>query len=491
MRLLRLEKIEKQLVLLIVLMLFLATNYLIAGFSLRLDFSNGQAYTLSPATKKILSQLDDLVTIKFFVSSDLPTRFLPIKSEAIDFINEYKKAGRGRLMVKIIDPKKDQAALDQVRESGIPELQFSQLEQDKYAVSRVYFGLSIHYGDKSEMIPQLTDLESLEYNLTAAIYKLTKKQLTKVGVIGKTDEFDQTTDTIASLKQVLRQQFELQFINLEDEELKKISPDVKTVVVFTDAGKQYSQSEIEKIKDYLNRKGNGIFFAQGVKIDDNLQTNEENHNLFGFFKEWGIELQKNLLLSTSAELVNFGNAQVQFLTAYPFWIKTNYFNPEASYFSNITQLTFPWTSSLKTLKKNNYLITELVRSNAQTWERTGNQITLDPQSITEPTEKEMKQFLLVAQSKKKDGGKIVVIGSARFVLERFFSRNTDNLEFVINLINDMASGGALTGIRKRAVAFYPLPEIPSSAKDIFKYLNILLLPGVWALIGGLRLVKKH
>lgn len=47
----------------------------------RLDLTPGKAYTLSPATKQIAGHLDDLVTIKVFASSQLPTRVALMQHE--------------------------------------------------------------------------------------------------------------------------------------------------------------------------------------------------------------------------------------------------------------------------------------------------------------------------------------------------------------------------------------------------------------------------
>jgi hypothetical protein len=50
--------------------------------------------------------------------------------------------------------------------------------------------------------------------------------------------------------------------------------------------------------------------------------------------------------------------------------------------------------------------------------------------------------------------------------------------------------GALLGIRQRVVLFYPLPELPENQKDLFKYLNIFLLPSIFGLLGVFRLTKR-
>ncbi|MBI4008773.1 GldG family protein [Candidatus Roizmanbacteria bacterium] len=482
---------ERQLIFSIVIVLFLVINLSLSSLSFRLDTSYGKAYTLSNSTKKILRNLDDLVTIKFFASSDLPTRLLPLKTDVVDLLNEYKKDGRGKIQMKILDPKKDQEAANDAKESGVPEIQFSQLEQNKYAVTASFFGIVLAYGEKKEVLPQVTDLENLEYNLTASIYKLVKKELVKIGMVGFTDSFDPKDDKIATLKKILSQQFDIEYLDISTQSASKtINNSIKTVVVFDREEKGYDDHELKLLKDYLDKKGKAIFIANGVSVSESLTTSSTNHNLFSLLRDFGINLEKNLVLSTSAELVNFGNEQVSLVAPYPFWIRTNNFNQATSYFSNLTQLTYPWVSSIKLEKKKGIETKELVKTNKQSWEQKDN-FTLNPQAITQPKDNELKEFLIAAESAKEGKGKIVVIPSSRFVLEQFMGRTSDNLEFVLNILNDLASGGALSGIRSRAVSFYPVPEIPNNQKDIFKYANILFLPALFSIIGAFRLLKRR
>lgn len=485
----KIKDLKKQIIFVLILSIFLISNFLISFISLRFDLSNGHAYTLANATKKILRNLNSVISINFFVSSDLPTRLIPLKTDVTDFLNEYKKAGQGKIVVKILDPKKDEQALNQVKETGIPELQFSQLEQDKYAVTATYFGIAINHGDKKEIIAQATDLESLEYNLTAAIYKLVKKELPKIGFVGKESVGDPREDDLYSLKKVLAQQFDLGQVDLSS-----ASPSYKSILVFDDNNKEYSQQEIDVLKKYLETKGTAVFFVDGTWVLDNLQTDQAKHNLFNLIKDWGIEINKDLILSSSAELVNFGNETVQFFTPYPFWVKTNNFNSKAGYFSNVNQLTFPWTSSLTLQKKTGFETIDLIKTTDKSWEQKGppaGEFILNPQNIPQPQAKDLKEYIVTAQSKKKDGGEIVVIPSSRFVQEKYLTRTSENLGLILNIVNDLASEGALSGIRARTVTFYPLPDLGENQKDIFKYLNILLLPCLFVFFGGIKLFRKR
>jgi len=486
----RLEKLGQPLIYLLSIIVFVGINIVFGLIPLKFDFSYGKSYSLSTSTKKIIKNLDDVLNIKFFVSSDIPTRFLPLKNDVLDFLNEYKKEGRGKIIVKVLDPKKDNQALNQVQEAGLPQLQFSELQQNRYQVAAVYFGLVLSYGTKKEMIPQVTNLESLEYNLTSLIYKMTKKELEKVAVLGKKEEFDQQNDDLFSFKKVLRQQFILDFIDVpRDSSSKDIDKTYKTVIVFDDNKKEYDQQEITAIKNYLNQGGKAVFLVDGVWVLDNLQTTEAKHNLFSLLSEFGIELKKDLVLSTSAELVNFGNQLFQFITPYPFWVKTNIFANKEPHFSNINSLLYPWVSSIELKNKNNIKPIALVYSTKKSWLQK-NSFVLDPQNIPDPQQSDLKQYIVSVYAKNKNNGELIVISSSRFVLDRYLNRTTDNLEFLLNVINNFAAKGALSGIRQREVAFYPLPDLSENQKDIFRYLNIFLLPSCFAIVGFFRLWRR-
>lgn len=494
LRVFKLQNRDRQLIFVVVIALFLAVNILLSGISLRLDASRGKAYTLSASTNKILHNLDDLVNIKFFASSDLPARLIPVKTDVADMLEEYKKEAGNKIQLKIVDPKKDENALKEAREAGIPELQFSQLEKDKYAVTNSYFGISLAYGGKSDIIQQVTGVDSLEYNLTASIYKLTRKNLPKIGIagIGQTD--NPNDDPIASFRNVLTQQFEIENLDLAPT-LKKIDPAFQTLFVFTSEGKKFSPEELKLLREYLNNRGKIIFFADTVSVGSNLVASAADNGLKPLLAEYGLTPETNLILSTSSEMVNFGSGQFNLLLPYPFWLKTNVFNPDSAYFSNISQLTFPWVSSLKIQKKSGLEITELVKTTNKSWEQTNKSaeggFNLNPQTLQPPAGNELKTFVIVAESAKKSGGKIVLIPSGKFIQERYLGSDSGNLEFVLNIVNSLASGGSLAGIRSRAVSFYPLPDLPESQKDIFKYSNILLLPLLFAVWGGVRLLKRR
>jgi len=487
---LNINRLKKQSLYILLIILFIVVNFLASFLKLRLDLSFGKAYTLSPSTRKIITKLKKPVKISFYVSSDLPARLIPLKTEISDTLDEYKKQGGKNIIFKTKDPKKDNKILEEVRKVGLQELRFSELEGNRYQTAAVFFGLVVDYRGKTEVINQATDIDNLEYNLTAAIYKLTRENTPKVAIIGEKNGFGSSNDPLLSLKKLLNKQFELSFFNFGSKKTEKIDKEIKTILVFDSNNKTYSDEEIKKIGDYLDQGGKGIFFLSGVWVDDQLATAPAKNNFSSFLSKWGVKLNKDLVLSGSSELVSFGmGGGSTIFTPYPFWVKAADFNRSKAYFSNVNQLTFPWVSSLKLSEKAGFKISPLVKTSARSWHQEGV-FNLSPNSIPRPRRDSLQNFLIAAEAESENGGKIVVIPSSRFILQRYLGRDSSNLEFILNLVNDLASGGVLSGIRSRSVATYPLPDLNENQKDIFRYTNILILPFLFSIYGMVRLARR-
>ncbi len=481
---------------LILLISFFVLNFLFSFINLKIDLSTGKAYSISSSTKNILKNLKKNLEINFYVSSsDLPSRLIPLKNEVVDFLKEYQRSSN-KITIKVLDPKKDSKIEEEASNLGLPVFQYSQLERDSYQVKKVYFSLVLKYGDKKEIIYQVNDLSNLEYEITSLIYKLTRDKTEKIAVIGKKEVFlvNENEDDLSILKKLLRQQYELNFFEIDkDSPVKEIDKNYKLILVFDDNQKKYQDEEIEKIKKYLKQNGKAIFFVDNVWIDSKtLYVSKADHNLTNLLKEFGIKINEDLILSFSSELVNFGGTNYQFITNYPYWIKTNNFNKKYSLFSNVNVLTFPWVSSISFEKNNNYSQDILVSSMNKSWQKkysSDSAFLATPENIEKPKETDLKTFSLIAGLKKKNDLNIVVIPSSRFVYDQFISQN-NNIDFVFNLVDNMTSGGALSGIRSRQVEFYNLPALSSNQKEVIRYLSIFLLPAIFGFYGFFRILKR-
>ncbi|MCZ7582031.1 MAG: GldG family protein [Deltaproteobacteria bacterium] len=165
-------------------------NLLAATVYGRVDLTEDRMYTLTPASRELVSELDDQLIVKAYFSENLPAPFNGHAKFLRDKLDEYRNYAHGRMTVEFIDPEKPGAdgkpsdeLLAQVRAAQIPKVEVNKFEKDQIQVVNVYMGVALAYGDKIETLPILRDVNDLEYELTSRIAALTRSSRTRVGVL--------------------------------------------------------------------------------------------------------------------------------------------------------------------------------------------------------------------------------------------------------------------------------------------------------------------
>ena len=87
--------------------ILLLINILSNQFFLRFDLTENRQYTLSRATKDILRDLEDPITVTAYFSNDLPPEFVRIKKDFQDMLIEYSNLSRGYVNYEFISPESD------------------------------------------------------------------------------------------------------------------------------------------------------------------------------------------------------------------------------------------------------------------------------------------------------------------------------------------------------------------------------------------------
>ncbi|HTE23761.1 gliding motility-associated ABC transporter substrate-binding protein GldG [Flavitalea sp.] len=89
------------------LLILIGINYLASGFHYRLDLTGENRYTLSEPTKKLLRNLDDRVSITFFLDGDMPAPFKKLSNETKELLQEFKELGKSNIQLKFGRPGED------------------------------------------------------------------------------------------------------------------------------------------------------------------------------------------------------------------------------------------------------------------------------------------------------------------------------------------------------------------------------------------------
>src|SRR4030042_5051612 len=84
-------------------------NFIGSSYYYRFDLTSEKRYTLSPATKEILNDLDDIAYIKVYLDGELPSGFLRMKTAIRELLDEFRWQSPANIRYDFIDPLEDPA----------------------------------------------------------------------------------------------------------------------------------------------------------------------------------------------------------------------------------------------------------------------------------------------------------------------------------------------------------------------------------------------
>ncbi|MBU1110381.1 GldG family protein [Patescibacteria group bacterium] len=505
-------QLNQTVTLILIVGVVITVNYLLTLFPIRLDVTANQRFSLSKASKELVRNIDDLVTIKVFVSQKLPAQFSPTVQQVRDLLWEYQSSAPNKLKVEYFDPSADDGAAQKANSLGIYPIQFSDISQEKLEVSQGYFGLAIIYVDRSETLSFIEDTSNLEYQISLAITSLTREEKPMLVFITGHDEKSITED-LASTAAALRQLYTVQESSLEDwasdEELRGKT----TALIIVDPQKELSDKEKFQLDQFLMKGKSVLALLEGANVEAGLQAAPTEHKLGEFFGHYGAAINNDLILDTVNELANFSDGRSSFFVAYPFWPKVtgNGLSADSVITNRLENILFPWSSSVTVQVPEGISAITLAQTSSRSWTQKDT-FDLDPtQEFSVPKEVSPQTLAVLLEGafnsyfKGKDlpedassddykqqgaSARLIVVGDASFAQERFVRGQQGNYVFLANMIDYLAAETGLTEIRAKGQTFRPIKEISSAVKQQVKYANILGAPIGLLVFGFVKVYRR-
>jgi gliding-associated putative ABC transporter substrate-binding component GldG len=224
----------------------------------RVDLTQNKVYTLAQASKDIVRDLPDFLTVKAFISEDLPNELKPVNRYIRDLLDEYRTYSKGKMRFEVVDPTKDKKIEEEAGQCRVQRIQIQVLKSSKFEVGAHFLGLCFQYQGKNEAIPQLRGVEGLEYAVSSLIKRMTQKKH-KLAITTGHGEAD-TNQGFSYLKHV--EEFEVVPFNPST---GPIADDVDALLVagpkqaFDDAGRR-------NIDNFLMKGKGAIFLVDGMAM---------------------------------------------------------------------------------------------------------------------------------------------------------------------------------------------------------------------------------
>ena len=293
--------------------LFITLVYLSNLVSLRADLTAEKRFSLSTATHDILQGIDSTITIKVFLTGDLPSDYRKLNQATQDLLNEFSSIAGGNLLHVIFEKpgehlKSDTSKAilyDSLSRLGVVFEQTASVSEssDKTTQQLIIPSALLFYKNQK---PVAIDLRSskkvfkqydlltvaepeedkeatrnaaealLEYKFANAINKLTRKQVPTVAyLVGNGEPVDLK---INDLGESLRNEYRLAVFDL-----KQAYPDPSMIdaLLVVKPTKQFTEEDKLKLDQYVMNGGKVLWFIDKLYAElDSLKRNQAEYTAY-------------------------------------------------------------------------------------------------------------------------------------------------------------------------------------------------------------------
>ena len=507
-------------------------------YFVRADLTSSKMYSLSIASKDIVSGIEDKLLIKAYFSPNIPGQYGDVERYLRDMFEDYRAYSKGHLDYEFIDPGSEQKLEEEAQSFMIPPMQVQAVAKDKMETVRVYMGVVFIYGDKKETIPSVTSISNLEYEITSLIYRLTSPSQPILGIASTGSEQQQIT--MQNLYEALGRMYDVRACNIND------PIDMAFDGVFVLAPRQpFTDWQLFNLDQYIINGGKLAMFMNAYSANlQNQQAMPYNLNVNGFLNNYGLGLGEDMVIDTQANMVEVSSRQGFFNlrqpVRFPFLPVIDTMNRENVITRDLQAVAMLFPSSVDTTlaAEKGFEIETLLYSSEMSGRRSGPYVFMNPQQPMTVQDFQEKNIPLAAIVKGtftsyfaesgppmkpvvNEGGeedseqpteeeydgpfktgadsenRLLLVGDGNMALDQFIQRPNDLL-FIQNSADWLLQSGDLISIRSKQIPMRPLMwnegPVPDVIRNLTKWANrigpVLLVIVLGIILWQIRRVRN-
>src|SRR5689334_20089272 len=480
------------------ILILVAVNFLVSRVPARVDLTDGDLYTLSPGTRKILRGLQSPVKVKLYISQSesVPVQLRGFAQRVEDTVREFKQAAGSNLVVERYNPKPDSEEEDAAQLDGIEP-------QQLYTGEQFYLGIAVSQLDRKQAIPAVSPQRErlLEYDLIRAIARVGNPERPKIGLMAglpvlgeKFNPFTRQSSEPWVLANELKREFDVKEVPIGAKEIDK---DINVLLLIHPRD---AQPQTEYVLDqFVLRGGKLIAFVDPYAYFDQNPTmpgvppEPSSSTLPTLFKAWGLTMDPGKVVSD----VVFGSGGGQRYTPTVLSLNRTAFSRDDIVTGQIETLLYAFGGAFDVKPQEGLKVTELVKSSPNSMLVDNMNATKSGDEATKafkPSGKSMPLALRLTGKFKtafpdglKEGDKpvpntpqlrestgensVIVVadvdlladGAAVDVQDVFGRKvvvpSNGNLAFAMGMVEQFAAGDEFISLRSRAGAFRPLTVV--------------------------------
>ena len=527
------RKLEDVLKLLIAVATVVLLNVVASRVFVQWDLTEEKRFSLSPATKEILAQLEEPVYVEVYLEGDLPPGFLRLRNATREMLEQFRTFSRNRVEFEFVDP--DQASgyesrnefyLD-IASKGIQPTDIFLTEGGNRIQKRILPGAVLSYGSREQGVLLLKgnkgapaqvqlnqSVENLEFALARTIANLTNDDPFVIGV--STGHGELAGSDISGFMDVVEDQYYVRTVDFRSTSYEEYPP----LVVIPKPTQTFSRDEVYNLDQYILGGGKVIFLLDALVagVDSATISLPYALGLDDMLFRYGVRINKDLVMDfqsapTPVVVGNLGDQPQIQLLPWPFYPLINTYS-NLPMVKNLDAVKLAFASSIDTVKATGIRKTPLLYSSRSS-RRINAPVRIDLDELKKPLNPESFDqshiplgyllegaFTSAFQNRPKpeanvehvDQGvpsKVVVIGDGDLVRneynpetgrpmplgEEYYTRvKYANEDFILNVISYLLDDNGIVLSRDREVVLRPLDGAKLRNGHFKWQLNNIALP---------------
>jgi gliding-associated putative ABC transporter substrate-binding component GldG len=465
---------------LIALGIIVLVNVLSDNFFVRMDLTSDHRYTLSKASKNIIRNLKEPVTITAYFSNNVPTELAKTKRDFKEMLIEYNNISKGQIVYEFIDPSANQEAEQKAMSAGIQPVIANIREKDQVKQQKVYLGAVVSMGEESENIPFMQPGAAMEYALSSAIKKVSVINKPAIGIIQGHGE-----PGIAAMSQAytaLNILYEVEPVFITDTTKNLMKFNTIALIAPKDT---IPPSHLAQLDEFLAKGGN-LYIAMN-RVEGNLSVQRGlvlNTGLETWLMAKGLVVESNFVVDSRCVPINVRQQQGMF--TYNTTIQFPYL-PKISKFADhpitkgLESVILPFASTMSYTGDTTKTFVPIARTSDQSGTQPAP-VYFDVSKQWGPADFPMKGLtvagVLTGKIIGQNQSRIVLIGDGDFAVngegDQARQQSPDNISLMVNSIDFLSDDTGLIELRTKGVTNRPIKQIEDGNKAFLKYFNFLL-----------------
>ncbi len=303
------------------------TNIIASRSFYRFDLTEEGRYSIKPATKAMLRELDDVVYVEVYLAGELNAGFKRLQRSIRETLEEFRVYSGDNIQYTFSDPGAalSESARGQFMQDlmarGIQPTNVIDQEEGQRVEKLIFPGAVISYGGVEEGVMLLggnraataeeklnQSIEGVEFELASAIRRLTTLERKKIGLVRGHGEMDSLE--VESFNLTLVSNYEVDEVRLAREDLQSFD-----ALIIARPTSPFSEQDKFYLDQYLMKGGRLMLLIDRLQTNMDSASSESNFafpyelNLDDQLFKYGVRVNIDLVQDNSAAFypVNIGN----------------------------------------------------------------------------------------------------------------------------------------------------------------------------------------